>query len=222
MADYPQLLERIRNLAESIRSICDDGLTCEIAPCASESDVLAVESEIGRPLPDILRDFFLNCSAKINFDWLLDQRRFGRELPPVFQKVTFGAFTFDLSMAETAWINWTGWQLCIEHPENYVGDAYRYRFDQLYPVISTVNGDVIAVVTSGDDHGRIVYLDHEGGEMDEAILAEDFDSFIDTWVNLCCPGPESWLLKPFYDPDLRRLSATCNNALTWRSLIGLA
>ena len=222
MADYQQLLERLRSLADAIRPICEDDLTFEIAPRAPEKDVLSVEAEIDRRLPDILRDFFLNCSAKIDFDWALDEEKFARELPEDLEEVTFGAFTFELSGVEPDWVNWTGWQDSIEHPEHYVGGPSRYRFDQLYPLISIINGDVIVVVTSGDDHGRIVYLDHEGGEMNQAILADDFESFLDTWLTLCCPGPEGWLLEPFYDSDRQRLSATCDNAANWRSLIGVA
>ena len=220
--DYQQLLARIRSLSDSIRPMCDNGLTCQISPCATAEEVAAVETEINRELPSVLRDFFLNCSAKVDFDWYLDLEKLSDDLPDVLERVTFGAFTFDLSLAKSDWVNWTDWRDCIEHPERYAAGPFRYTYDQLFPVISIMNGDLIAVVTSGDDHGRIIYLDHEGGSLDQAVLAEDFDTFLDTWLSLCCPGPEGWLLEPFYDTDLRRLSATCGNAQIWRSLIGLA
>ena len=62
----------------------------------------------------------------------------------------------------------------------------------------------------------MIYLSHEGGQFDEAILANSLSQFMDIWLELGCPGPKSWLLKPFYDWGSEQLVATNAAALYWR------
>lgn len=67
-------------------------------------------------------------------------------------------------------------------------------------ILAAANGDIWAMDTNPDTYGRIIYLDHEGGEEHGAVLGPDMATVMDNWTRLGCVGPEYWTLRPFLHP----------------------
>ncbi len=61
---YEEVLSKLAVLKSTYEKI-DKTVTLEIEEPATEDEVVAVEKELGTPLPIPLREFFLNCSSKI-------------------------------------------------------------------------------------------------------------------------------------------------------------
>jgi hypothetical protein len=224
MSDCERWITKLHALHRQIQPLCGQDAKLTINPPATYLDVERVEIEIGRSLPAELKELFTHCAAKIDFSWSLWSWSPGRAgllkpFPEELAEVTFGCFDLDLKALPDCWVNWTAWEDCFENPDQYEGGESAYESDDLFPFLSLPNGDVIALVTRGDASGQVVYLSHEGGQFDEAILADSLARFMDTWLELGCPGPECWLLKPFYDWQTERLVATNNSALRWKEIL---
>jgi cell wall assembly regulator SMI1 len=222
MPDCERWIAKLHTLYRQFQPLCEDDLRLTIDPPATYLDVERVEIEIGRSLPAELKEIFTHCSAKIDFWWSLwSPGRVGKPnpLPKELHEVTEGHLNLDLKAIADNWCNWTEWQDYFENPEYYEGAASSFEFDDLLPLFYTFNGDVIVLVTEGETAGQVLYLSHEGGLFDEAILADSLSQFMDVWLDLGCPGPECSLLEPFYDWPTERLLTSSPNALQWKSII---
>ena len=82
------------------------------------------------------------------------------------------------------------------------------------------NGDYFGLDTSGSgEDSPVVYLSHDEEESNR-VIAPSFESFMETWEQLCYIGPEIWMLAPFLDPVTGYLDATTPKAQQLRSLFG--
>lgn len=222
MSDGERWITQLHALYRQLQPLCGEDVELTISPPATSSDVEKVEAEIGRSLPAELQELFTDCAAKIDFSWCLcSSGRIGlsKPLPEELEEVTFGRLDLELKALPDCWVNWTAWEDCFENPDEYEGGEKSYKFDDLFPFLSLPNGDVIALVSRDDARGQVVYLSHEGGQFDEAILSDSLARFMDTWLELGCPGPESWLLKPFYDWRAEELVATNSSAQRWKEIL---
>lgn len=222
MPDCERWMMSLHALHRKMQRVCGDDATLTIRGPATYLDVEKVEADIERCLPADLKVLFTSCAAKLDFWWSLSaSARMGlsEPLPEELEEVTFGHLDLDLEAIPDRWVNWTAWEDYFENPQEYEGAESAYEFDDLFPVFSLPNGDMIALVTRSDANGQVIYLSHEGGQFDQAVLADGFSQFMDTWLELGCPGPECWLLEPFYDWQAERLVATNPSALQWKETI---
>jgi hypothetical protein len=88
-------------------------------------------------------------------------------------------------------------------------------YERLFPFQAAGNGDVIVFETDGRDDGVAMYLDHERGEFDRVVVGASTSGFVESWIRLGCPGPESWELAPFYDYEAQTLSTKADVARAW-------
>lgn len=186
------LLEEFRELHKKLLKAGHEA-TLKIDPPATLAEVESKENENKRKFPDPLREFFLNSSKSFVFDWSIDEER--AEIPEKFHELTFGECNFILDRHSL--INWAAWEHSYTHPQYYGGGKTpRFRFEDLFPLLEPVNGDVIALHKISGAF-EVVFLDHESGEIDEAILGDSFSEFLHDWITIGCVGPESWLIEPF-------------------------
>lgn len=189
----------------------------EVLPPASREEIVAVEATLGRKLPDDLVWFFSEISAGVDFYWSL----LFTDLPEELRNVLNGQFRLSLAGLRTELVNWSGWEDLFLHPEDYDVAALEYAFEQVFPLLSDMGGDMVILVTDGPHRGNVVYLNHEGESFDRAVLGPTLQEFLDTWIGLACPGPDYGAWKVFYDTEAQRLSMEGDAARQWRSLLGL-
>jgi len=80
------------------------------------------------------------------------------------------------------------------------------------------NGDYLGLDTSiSNEEAPVVYLSHDEEESTR-VIAPSFESFMETWEQLCYVGPEIWMLRPFLDPGTGYLTADTPKAEQLRSL----
>ncbi|HSF43394.1 MAG TPA: hypothetical protein VLT87_26575 [Thermoanaerobaculia bacterium] len=64
----------------------------------------------------------------------------------------------------------------------------KYEFEQVFPLLEDLGGDMVILVTAGPHRGRVVDLNHEGGSFDQAVLGTTLQEFLDTWIGLSLGG----------------------------------
>ena len=137
--------------------------------------------------------------------WLIEDNG---DLPEV------GSIHLSLEDLPGDFLNWTGWRDSL--PDKITLEMW----DEMFPVQAAANGDQIVVADQSDDPTDLVmYLDHEGGDFDRVLLAPTLEEFMNVWVQLGCPGPESWELEPLFDYDEQKLSLETPTAVAWRKVI---
>jgi hypothetical protein len=218
MPDLASLRRSLRVAIKALAPYCRKPIEFKLARRATPQEIRQLERKIGRKLPPGLARLFGECSASIEFIWHASKKI---PVPVELHGIRLGVCIFSLEMVETNVVNWSGWEDCFAHPEDYGGGEPRFAFDQLFPILSTGNGDALVTVVKGPKKGEVYYLNHEGGEMDWACLAKTLPDFLVTWFGLGCPGPEYEALLPFFDSDLDLLSHQLPESRAWRRTLGL-
>lgn len=187
-----------------------------IAQPATASDVQAVASELGRPLPESLRQVLLDFSSAVSFRWRLPK---DFKLPKPLREIFGGELAWDVRRLVEVEQERASWQQNV-FPN--ADDAYDSVWHNKLGFIAVPNGDVIAFDLAGGSDPPVVYLSHDDGEGHGYRLGDNFIEFIDRWSSLGCPGPEDWQMMPFIESATSGLLPDCENAKQWRQLIGLA
>ncbi|MBI4885845.1 MAG: SMI1/KNR4 family protein [Acidobacteria bacterium] len=218
LIDVPSALERTRVAILTLGGEVD---VCEVAPAATEAQVQAAEREIGRALPSVLRRLFVEQSASLRFCWSIEDD--GR-LPAEFSGGLSGAIDLSLADFPVRVLNWSGWRAAFENPAahdwpvEFTVDLY----ERLFPLIATGNGDQIVIAEPEDPENEVVYLNHEGGDFDIVVLSENLEDFLNTWIELGCPGPEWWELARFLGQKTLRLSLKTRRSKAWLRALAAA
>ncbi|WOO41665.1 hypothetical protein [Rubellicoccus peritrichatus] len=179
-----------------------------------EKDIRWREKQIESEIPDSIKDLVRANGMSVDFSWTFKDELL---VPEAMEECTGGSFSYDLNNMSLT--NWSGWKDSFNNYEDYgLEEAPKYKFEELFPFIEIINGDVIAVVVSGDDKGSIVYLDHEGEDLIWGCLGRTLKDFLDGWISIGCPGPESCYLAPFYDRKDDMLVTDVDN-LDWLKFI---
>jgi len=182
-----------------------------VEPPAAAAAVDAVEAQIGRPLPQRLRHFFMEQTAGVDILWSLDDRDFS------------GSFDLRLSALAEEWDGWrSGWREAFEHPaaHGWPAEANLQAFDAAFPLLSLMNGDQLILFDDDPgDPGEVMYLSHEAADGDLVVLGTSLDRFFETWVRLACAGPEFDELVDFYDFDAQEISLETEESREWVTLL---
>ena len=174
--------------------------SAQVDPPAAESDIRAVERDLGRTIPAPLRTFFERGASGLDCGYALtpsgqDLDRLRGLLPDetrIFGGAQIGPVPelTDFSRAVREWAE-----------ETWVAEsaAERFIWDSSLPFTRLDNGDYLALdLRTNETDPRVVYLNHD----DESfLLAPDFAAFLVTWERLAYIGPEHWLLREFLGAD---------------------
>ncbi|NQZ57035.1 MAG: hypothetical protein HRT88_06140 [Lentisphaeraceae bacterium] len=162
-------------------------------------DINLKSSNIPKEYPESIREL-LSVASEINLDWSFDFEL--EEFEDVnFGEVEFGVDSFDFDNLEV----WAESVIDLNMPLN---------LNSAFPLQSIINGDMLVL----SERGAVFYLNHEIPES-SVRLGLSLISFYETWIKLCCPGPEWWCLEPFYDTENQYLSSELPSSKRWLELL---
>ena len=155
-----------------------------IAPPASNEEVIRVENVLGLTLPLSFRRVLTDFSASIDLSWFLPQEI---ELPIEFRGIFRGQCSWDLSRLIDIDKGRKGW---VENCFSNENDDYDRVWHNKLAFLEVGNGDCLAFDLDYSPDSPIVYLSHDVGEGHGYRLGDNFVDFIDKWSLLGCPGAE--------------------------------
>lgn len=161
----------------------------EIAPPATEPEVLKLEQAIGTALPPIFRNFLLTETAGIAVGWTLEDNAL-LELSGERESIYAGELSFHLR----DFLNLTPQFRPGYDPRDY---DCEYRPGHLLALADTPNGDQFAVILSGPDADTVIYLSHDIDDIHRYRVGENFASFLQHYARLGFAGPEYWIWEQF-------------------------
>ena len=218
---YAWLRSRLQEFAAAIEDKAYEPPSCDIGDPASADDLVAVEKEIGRMIPRELREFFLEFASSISFSWTLPNES-SEWLPDELSEVQFGEFTLSLKEVLSLLDGWELWQRsAFANPEPVIPGFPPYAFEDSFPIIGTLTGDLIVLASGGPKEGDVYFLGHDASGLHWYPLASSFHEFLNVWTRLGCVGPEDTCLEPFYDFSKECLSYTGETAEEWRRSVGI-
>jgi hypothetical protein len=183
---------------------------------ASESAIRRVESMLGVELAGGMRNVFRTVSADVHVEW----RR--SKLPADIRQYFVDMYGYEppeegelrLSLAALPQLEEGRMEWAELYPDARSREGRPWKGKLAFQRVS--NGDLLAVDLMS---GKVVYLDHEAGEMHGRVLAPDFETFITCWSRLGCVGPEWWSLEPFMTRT--GLQDSNERAHGWRYWLGI-
>ena len=176
-----------------------------IAPPATIESLSNLERELDSPIPPGLRNFALEVSGRVFFDWQMPD---DYELPDEFDEIFCGGFDFDISKLPDHENGRLSWQReCFPDPS----DSYDAIWHNKFAFHHVQNGDYIAL----DEQGKVVYLSHDDGEGHGRVMADSFSDLITRWFPLGCPGPEDWQWLPFASSPKSKINSDSPAATRW-------
>lgn len=213
---YSEMIARLQAFIARFEKLGCSTLPLTFTSPASEDEVAAVEAALGYRLPDELRNFFLTCSAGIQFWWnSYDENTDILSLPGELAEIFSGELRFSLeSLAE---IDDMRDDLADLYDDP--NDAYAAVFLDKLAFMTVGNGDLLAIDLNGDNPGAVVYLSHDGESLHGYVLGESFFSFLDNYSRLACPGPQWWVLELFTHEQTTPLDPQSPLAHTWLQAI---
>lgn len=192
-----------------------DARSLEIAPPASERDVLAVEQALGYRLPLSFRTVLTSFAQRLSFAWFLP-RQF--QLPPSLRGIFSGQCHWDLAQLLACEHDRRGW---VRQVFPKADDPYDRVWHHKLAFMHIPNGDYLTIDLLAGTDGPVVYASHDDGEGHGYALGANFIDFIDRWTQLGCPGGEDWQLLPFIESPTSFINPTSENARSWQSIFGL-
>jgi hypothetical protein len=185
-----------------------------VDPPALESEVVAVEKELGQPIPEGMRSVLLGFSRHVEVRWFLPE---DLDPPKPFNQIFGGECYWDLNELVSREENRLSWvKECFPNP----ADSYDAVWHEKLGFASVGNGDVIAFDLRAEGQ-PVVYLSHDDGEGHGQVMGGDFVSFIDQHSRVGCPGLEDWQWLPFCDSTFKGINGDGESARTWRQWFGL-
>ncbi len=153
-----------------------------------------VRAEFGGTIPSEVVAVIRELGSQGFFDWYLQG---ALELPPELADCTRGGIEwyFDDGIAANRGLG--GWD--FDDPDGR-SDQPSY-WHTCVGFFHVANGDVWGIDTTPATRGRVLYLDHEGGDSHGTVLGPDIVTVMNNWCRLGCVGPEFWNLAPFLNPN---------------------
>ncbi|MGN1030212.1 MAG: SMI1/KNR4 family protein [Butyricicoccaceae bacterium] len=212
--DYQRLDNQLEKLYRVYTALGED-VEWKKEPAATEAEIAAAEAELGRRLPDSLRDFFLNDSKKCTFGMFFSDE-FSDQFPEELDEIFSACFTVSLEeLMETEAERKQWWLSDME-------DEYDRICRNALAFMGVGNGDLIAFdLTQESSDPRVIYLSHEGDESHGMVLGSSFADYFEKLLKVGGCGPEDWQMEPFCHNRTDGIDPDCENARTYRRLIGL-
>lgn len=112
-----------------------------------------------------------------------------------------------------------GWQINCFPDED---DAYDSVWHHKLGIMTVGNGDVIALDIGKDsENPPVVYLSHDDGEGHGYVLGKTFRAYLEALLLTGGCGNEDWQMLPFCHDAESGIDPQCENAVTYRKIIGL-
>ena len=205
-------LEKIEDLGGET-----DPLTIEKP--ATESEVKAVEEQLGYTLPPHFREVLLENTAHLDFYWdindITDEGDIS--LPDKLVEIFRGQLFFGLDLLLDYEDDRKGWEEDVYPDYNNEYDRVWHNKMSFHQV---GNGDYIAIELEPENYGKVVYLSHDGSENHGLYIGSNFKEFLMNYAAIGCIGGEDWQWEPFYTED-KGIDPTCENAQAWYKVLGI-
>jgi cell wall assembly regulator SMI1 len=153
-----------------------------VSPPASSAAIASVESELGFPLPVSLREVIARFSGAVTFRWHLPPKP---ERPAPFSGQCEWNLD-DLPHLEAIRQEW--FEAVFRDPD---ADPHDAVWQNKLPFMHIANGDLLAIDRAAGPDGPVVYLSHDGDDLNGARLGGNFIDFLDRWTPLDAPGPSA-------------------------------
>jgi len=187
----------------------------EIAPPATEDEVIAIERALGYPLPASFRTILTAFSKRVSFAWFLP-RPF--PLPHPLRGIFCGQCQWDIARLLALEEERQGWITQVFPNRD---DPYDRVWHQKLAFMPIQNGDYLTIDLQAGDDGPVVYASHDDGEGHGYAFGANFIDFIDRWTQLGCPGGEDWQILPFVESAISYINPHSTNAANWKGIIDL-
>jgi cell wall assembly regulator SMI1 len=205
-ATLNRILSRLARVGYDARKLAFD-------PPATESELQALEADLGHPLPSSLRGVLASVSSRVEFQWFAPT---GTEYPKPLDQNFSGALHWSLSLLRQFKRDRDQWiKTVFNNPEN----SYDRVWHNKLAFYEVDNGHYLSLDLAQSTLGQVVYLSHDDGEGHGYVMAESFADLLDRWVPLACAGGEDWQWLPFTNRKSTRIDPTCETATQWRSLL---
>ena len=209
--DGTEFKAELEDLAASLRS-----LNFEVKPLvfdrpATESEVAAIEEQLGKPLPSSFRRVVLQVSRHVEFRWFAPRER---AFPKPFHDSFCGDVHWSLNLLPELEVGRQGWvKTVFPNPD----DPYDVVWHDKLAFYEVGNGDQLAL----NPTGQVIYLSHDDGDGHGYTMASSFDDLLRRWLPLAFVGGEDWQWMPFTSDTNSGLEPREESASAWRSLLGL-
>ena len=165
-------------------------LTKDVSLDVNASDTTRQVTYINEEIKDLFTEF-----SHMSFSWELDFCFEG------FEEINYGELELGGECISDTFEVW------LEEIEK---NDLPFDLGQSIPLQEVANGDLIVL----NNKGEVYYLNHEEIE-DSPRLGVNLKSFYENWIELCCPGPEIWILREFYDDEKKCVSSKSEFSKKW-------
>jgi hypothetical protein len=187
----------------------------EIAPVATEQEVVVIEHALGYQLPISFRTILTMFSKRVSFAWCLPH---DFALPYSLRNNFSGQCYWDIARLLDLEAERQGWitQVFPNHD-----DPYDRVWHQKVAFMALGNGDYLTIDLQAGNDGPVVYVSHDDGEGHGYAFGANFIDFVERWSQLGCPGGEDWQILPFVESPTSYIDPTSKNAVTWKEILNL-
>ncbi len=170
---------------------------------APDSEIRAVEQQLGFMLPDSLRWTLAEFSACVRMRYTLPTDSSDHPLPEALAKVQGGGISWNL-------------QRLLESEPSLLADGF-LTFHK-FP-----DGDLLALDVHREEDAPVVFVAKDGGAGHGFELAASFEDFVSRFSELGCPGSDFAGLSPFLGGQERELGIdpAVEEAYAWREWLGV-
>ncbi len=211
--------ENLTAFHKTIKKIGGDVEPICIKNPATESQIQALEKELGYTLPSELREVFLTFTSGIEFYWDINDKLEDNNdfLPDEFCGIFCGELQFDLDLMLDYETDRKGW---IESVYPNYEDEYDRVYHNKLAFQKVGNGDFLAIELESENYGKVVYLSHDGSDNHGRYMAENFKEFLLNYTAIGCTGGEDWQWEVFCTE--KGIDAKGDNAKKWREFLNIA
>lgn len=207
--------ERFIHILQLIEKLGGDARPLVFEAPAHYDDVYEIEQQLNYKIPDDFKNVLLTLSSHCEFKWFLPK---DFKLPHEFREIFCGELHWGMDFILNFNRDKDGWlKEVFPDPENEYDRVWHNKF----AFQEVGNGDYISIDLSSDTYGKIVYLSHDDGEGHGFVMANSFSELLNNWTQLGCVGGEDWQWLPFCESKISGINPHCDNAKTWRQIIGL-
>lgn len=211
--DYQNFQNKLQQLVELYSNISDD-VSFITKKAATTRQVKKLEKKLGLEIPQQLKTFFLEFSSRCEVSvYLPDSLSLPKELAGIFSADLLISLE-GVKVAESSRRNWI--ETCFPNEEDEYDKVWHHKLG----LMTVANGDVIALdIGSNPTNPAVVYLSHDDGQGHGYILGKDFNTYLESLLEIGLCGNEDWQVLPFIQDSQSGINAQCENANTYRNIL---
>ncbi len=220
--DRTTLITRLERIKTAVSKLDAEIFSWEIGEPASMETVYAIEEKYRLKLPADFARMVTEVAGKVNIVWDLYKNQSFWKQYPQFEGISSGELQWDIEhyLSEK---EYQGYQYYTTHWEDMRG---------LLDFAEVSNGDKLLFnLACPGEKKPVVYLNHDGEYTYPVRLAESFEDYVESLLQIGLVGSEIWQLEKFIQPEPEEkdgkpcepgaIDPACDYALAWRKAIGL-